>query len=84
MVVNFKQFFNEDKISGGLADKKSISDIAKLHDVSVDTIRVALRKGQRVEMEHTDDSQTAREIALDHLVEDPRYYTKLKTIEDGV
>lgn len=33
--------------------------------------------GTRVETEHTDDEAVAREIAMDHLVEDPRYYEKL-------
>ena len=32
-------------------------------------------------MEHTDDPVKAEQIALDHLAEDPQYYTKLATIE---
>jgi hypothetical protein len=36
-----------------------------------------LRIGTRVEMEHTVDSAIAREIAMDHLTEDPLYYLKL-------
>lgn len=36
-----------------------------------------LAKGIKVEMEHTRSKQTAREIAMDHLAEEPRYYTKL-------
>jgi hypothetical protein len=36
-----------------------------------------LRVGTRVEMEHTTDPAIAREIAMDHLVEDPLYYPKL-------
>lgn len=39
-----------------------------------------LAMGMKVEMEHTDDEDVAKEIALDHLAEDPEYYTKLKTI----
>jgi hypothetical protein len=42
-----------------------------------------LDKGIKVEMEHTDDRQTAKEIAMDHLAEDPNYYTKLKRIEEA-
>ena len=30
-----------------------------------------------IEMEHTDDPVVAREIAMDHLAEDPRYYSTL-------
>ncbi len=37
-----------------------------------------LAMGIRIELEHTPDPRIAKEIAMDHLVEDPRYYTKLK------
>jgi hypothetical protein len=37
-----------------------------------------LRMGIRVEMEHTDDPEKAKKIALDHLAENPFYYTQLK------
>ena len=37
-----------------------------------------LRMGIRVEMEHTDDPEKAKKIALDHLAENPYYYTALK------
>jgi len=36
-----------------------------------------LKVGIAVEMEHTPDPEAAKEIAIDHLVEDPEYYTKL-------
>lgn len=60
-----------DKIPGGLGDKKKPSDFDQKQ----------LAKGMKVEMEHTDDEDLAREIAMDHLTEDPHYYTKLETIE---
>lgn len=37
-----------------------------------------LALGTEHEMEHTDDPEEAKRIAMDHLVEDPQYYTKLK------
>ncbi len=37
-----------------------------------------LRMGIKVEMEHTDDLDKAKKIALDHLAENPYYYTALK------
>lgn len=37
-----------------------------------------LRMGIKVEMEHTDDPKKAEKIALDHLAENPFYYTALK------
>ena len=33
--------------------------------------------GVEVEMEHTSDKEEAKKIAMDHLKEDPHYYTKL-------
>lgn len=36
-----------------------------------------LRAGKRIEQEHTSNPTIAQEIAMDHLTEDPRYYTKL-------
>jgi hypothetical protein len=37
-----------------------------------------LRIGTEHEMEHTSDPDIAREIAMDHLDEDPQYYVKLE------
>lgn len=39
-----------------------------------------LEMGIKVELEHTGDKDVAKEIALDHLAEDPKYYTKLKEV----
>ena len=41
----------------------------------------ALAEGTTHEHEHTDDDQVAKEIAKDHLQEDPAYYEKVKVIE---
>lgn len=40
-----------------------------------------LARGIEVELEHTQDRVVAAEIAMDHLVEDPRYYEKLEAME---
>ena len=40
--------------------------------------------GMKVELEHTKNSKIALEIVKDHLTEDPKYYSKLKTIEKDV
>ena len=73
--------FREDKIAGGLAKGLSLNDIAEKHGVSVDMMVAEFKKGIAVEMEHTTDRQVAKEIALDHLFEDPKYYTKLSSVE---
>lgn len=62
----------KDVIPGGLADDKSPSDF--------DSGKLA--NGIKVEMEHTTSRSIAKEIAMDHLVEDEDYYEKLETIED--
>lgn len=61
-------------ISGGLADNKKPSQF--------DPKKLA--EGARVEMEHTDDLSIAREIAMDHLTEDPDYYAKLRKVEEKI
>lgn len=73
-----------DQMKGGLADGKTIEDIAKKHDVEVSKIEAQIKKGKKVEMEHTDDESKAIEIAKDHLMEDPKYYDKLEKVEEGV
>jgi hypothetical protein len=37
-----------------------------------------LAAGTKIEGEHTKDVKLAQKIAMDHLAEDPHYYTKLK------
>jgi hypothetical protein len=72
----------EDKIPGGLSGGMKLTDIAKKHGISVDMLVAEFKKGIGVEMEHTTDREVAKEIALDHLFEDPKYYTKLSKIEN--
>jgi len=59
------------KIPGGLAEGKKPSDF--------DAKQITL--GIKVEMEHTEDRAIAKEIAMDHLMEDPKYYTHLIQME---
>jgi hypothetical protein len=42
------------------------------------------RKGWKHELEHTDDIDKAKQIAIDHLAEDPNYYTHLDAMEAEV
>ena len=52
-------------IKGGLGDNKSPLEFNPKQ----------ILMGMKVEMEHTDDPMIALEITLDHLSEDPEYYT---------
>jgi cytidyltransferase-like protein len=65
-----------------LAKGMSLKDIANKHNVSFDELSKEAKKGVEVEMEHTSDVKVAYDIAKDHLYEDPKYYTKLATIEE--
>ena len=78
-----------NKLSGGNADHSSLVKIAKKHDAKsyyhiedmVKYIKKELQKGIKIEMEHTNDKEMAKEIAMDHLWEDPNYYIKLDKME---
>jgi hypothetical protein len=82
---------DEDKIPGGLANGKTLIDLAKKWDskgyyepkqFAAKYIKPQLMKGIKVEMEHTTDVRIATEIAMDHLWEDLKYYDKLAKIEN--
>ena len=78
---HFNKSMNEDTIPGGKADGMDIEDIAEMHGVDMDIMYDEFAKGVQHEMEHTSEPKVAVEIALDHLYEDPEYYTKLEGIE---
>lgn len=40
-----------------------------------------IKKGMKIEMEHTRNKKMAQRIAMDHLVENPKYYTYLEKME---
>lgn len=65
-------FFKDDgnALMGGKGDKLTEDDVDPDE----------LKKGIDIEMEHTKSRKIAKEIALDHLAEDTRYYTRLAKI----
>ena len=75
-----------DKVRESVLDAKTLSPkaLADLHKVPTEQIIEQLKKGIAVEQEHTSDRKIASEIALDHIKEDPQYYDKLATVEEGV
>lgn len=62
-----------DVLPGGEADHKPDSEFSQ----------EALAEGKKHEREHTDNAEIAKEIAKDHLSEDPAYYKKVEQIEKG-
>jgi hypothetical protein len=66
--------------NGHLSKGMSIQDIANKHKVDVKQIEHQLKAGIKVEKEHTSSNTKAARIALDHLFEDPKYYSKLSKL----
>ena len=83
MKRNYRSITQRDYLKGGKADKQTPKTIADKHGVSIDQINRELIKGAKVELEHTDSKEMAREVALDHLTEFPDYYTRLDKMEKG-
>jgi hypothetical protein len=61
----------EEKLKGGRASEEVRENATELFDP------LEISVGIKVEMEHTDSIEAAREIALDHLTENKDYYTRL-------
>lgn len=61
----------KDLLPGGKADRKNPEDFDAKQ----------LAKGIKVEMEHTKDPSIAKEIAMDHLMENSKYYDHLQEME---
>ncbi len=74
-----KENVNEEKLSGGKADGMTTKDIAKKHGVSLSSIEKEIKLGLPIESEHTDSKEKQMEVVLDHLFEDPEYYSNKKT-----
>ena len=64
-------------IRNGLSQNMFLMDIAKKHKVDINSLQMELNKGIEVEKEHTSSEDDARKIAMDHLSENPNYYTIL-------
>ena len=73
--MNFDALF--ENVMSGLAKDMSLEDLCKKHNTSLEELTAELHKGIKVEKEHTDSDSMAKEIAMDHLTEDPKYYTKI-------
>lgn len=60
------RFEDDEALEGGLGDGAEPMEFPPQE----------ILKGMEVEMEHTDDPKIALEITMDHLTEDPQYYSK--------
>jgi hypothetical protein len=73
LLDNFRSQYKhaDDILPGGIGDKYKVSDFPKKE----------MAKGVKTESEHTTNPAIAADISKDHLVEDPKYYTKLEKVE---
>ncbi|MDB4378139.1 hypothetical protein N9Z41_00065 [bacterium] len=82
-----------DKFAKFVPDQLSDEETEEVYNIVADKIQEIqtpakekdvdpkeLKMGIKVEMEHTDDPAKAKVIALQHLAEDPKYYTKLASL----
>lgn len=78
-ILKFEELLERiEAIKGGKADTLDLQGVANLHGIEVTPdLEVEFEIGQKVEREHTSSPEEAREIALDHLAENPKYYTDL-------
>lgn len=65
-----------------LNQRVPLQDICRKFGVKLSEAEEKLQIGAKVELEHTDDLDTAETIASQHLLEDFDYYQKLKEVED--
>lgn len=83
---NVGKEFKKAAMSSGISDlkgirfsestkKNSVKEIAEKHKVSEEEIKKEISIGTMIEMEHTDDKNKAKKIAIDHILEIPDYYT---------
>ena len=65
-----------------LKPHKTPEQLAKKHKVSISQIKNQLKKGTKVEKEHTKDVELATTIASQHIDELPDYYDRLSKIDN--
>jgi hypothetical protein len=73
---SFEKLFVEQ-----LKSHKTPEQLAKKHKVPVSQIKTQLKKGTKVEKEHTKDTELATTIASQHIDELPDYYDRLSKVE---
>jgi len=73
-----------DELFEKVLDKLTMNaeQLANHHGVDIEYIKAQIEVGMKHELEHTSNEDAAREIARDHLKEDPKYYEKLKQVEN--
>ena len=71
LVILLKSNKADKMLPGGKAEGKDPKDFCPIQ----------MKKGIRIEMEHTNDKKIAQRIVMDHLVENAKYYSYLERME---
>ena len=66
------------KIKVTLIQAATPRQIARKYGVKLSEVSRRLQKGTKIEHEHTGNRQVAMKIAIDHLLEDLNYYSRVK------
>ena len=85
-ISNVGKAFKKEVSKSGLPDLTKIrftestkkltdKEIAKKHNVDLEKIKKEISIGTKIEMEHTEDKETAKKIAMDHINDIEDYYT---------
>ena len=80
----FEKEFAESEYNKDEDENKQLVNLQGLYtkrEEDIDIDENELNMGIEVEMEHTEDPEVAKRIALDHLMELPDYYTRLNKME---
>lgn len=75
---NFDTLF--ESLMGGISRGKTLEDIVKKYDVSLEDVQKKIDAGKKVEKEHTDNEAEQENIAKDHIWEFLDYYEKLDKV----
>jgi hypothetical protein len=80
-LFKLKESLPRVKMNEGVKDlRPKIEAIIKKHNISSEELKAQLKKGTKVEKEHTSNPTVAMKIALDHLEENPNYYDVLAKV----
>jgi|694.fasta_scaffold00015_225 hypothetical protein len=80
-IMDKKKLNESNKLKGGKADKLTPKEIADKFDVTTKMVKDQIKKGKKIESEHTSDEEKQTEIAEDHVSEFPDYYDRIEKME---
>jgi N-acetylglutamate synthase-like GNAT family acetyltransferase len=66
---------------GGLVKAPTKKEIIEKFKIDSSELDKEIEMGIKIELEHTDSKEMAEKIAMQHLIEMPDYYTRLKKVE---